>query len=119
MSYCRTTLFEYQTEEDANELFAKYQANAPTNFPDAEVLLCTRTGPKTAQSIGLNGDTALEMLASSEKADNVRQKEQFWTSRGVTGVPAMIFQRQHLVSGAQGEENYARILQHLAENEAA
>ena len=48
MSYCRTTLFEYQTEEDANELFAQYQANAPTNFPDAEVLLCTRTGPKTA-----------------------------------------------------------------------
>ena len=48
MSYCRTTLFEYQTEEDANELFAQYQANAPTNFPDAEVLLCTRTGPKSA-----------------------------------------------------------------------
>ena len=48
MSYCRTTLFEYHTEEDADELFAKYQANAPTNFPDAEVLLCTRTGPKTA-----------------------------------------------------------------------
>ena len=48
MSYCRTTLFEYQTEEDANELFAKYKANAPTNYPDAEVLLCTRTGTKTA-----------------------------------------------------------------------
>ena len=37
MSYCRTTLFEYQTEEDANELFGKYQANAPKNFPDAEL----------------------------------------------------------------------------------
>ena len=48
MSYCRTSLFEYLTKEDANELFAKYQANAPTNFPDAEVLICTRTGPKTA-----------------------------------------------------------------------
>ena len=72
-----------------------------------------------AQSIGLDRDTALEMLWSGEKADIVRQKEQFWTSRGVTGVPAMIFQRQHLVSGAQGEDNYARILQHLAETEAA
>ena len=61
MSYCRTTLFEYQTEEDANELFAKYQANAPTNFPDAEVLLCTRTGPKTAVMTSL--------YASKEKAD--------------------------------------------------
>ena len=48
MSYCRTTLFEYQTEKDANELIATYQANAPSNFPDAEMLLCTRTGPITA-----------------------------------------------------------------------
>jgi hypothetical protein len=31
MSYCRTTLFEYQTKEDANELFAKYQANDECN----------------------------------------------------------------------------------------
>ena len=48
MSYCRSTLFEYQTEEDANELVESFQANAPSNFPDAELLLCTRTGPKTA-----------------------------------------------------------------------
>ena len=72
-----------------------------------------------AQSIGLDRDTALEILASGEKADIVRRKEQFLTSRGITGVPAMIFQRQHLVSGAQGEDNYARILRHLVETEAA
>ena len=61
MSFCRTTLFEYQTEEAANELFVQYQANAPTNFPDAEVLLCTLTGPKTAIMTSL--------YASKEKAD--------------------------------------------------
>ena len=61
MNYCRTTLFEYQTNEDTNQLFAQYQANAPTNFPDAEVLLCTRTGPKTAVMTSL--------YASKEKAD--------------------------------------------------
>ena len=71
MSYCRTTLFEYQTEEDANELFAKYQANAPTNFPDAEVLLCTRKGPKTAVMTSL--------YASKEKADQAMADENlFW-----------------------------------------
>ena len=72
-----------------------------------------------AQGIGLDRDADLVMLSSGEKAEIVRQKERFWTSRGVTGVPAMIFQRQHLVSGAQGEDTYARILQHLAEPEAA
>ena len=48
MSYCRTTLFEYQTEEDANELAATYLAKIPSNFFDAEMLLCTRAGPKTS-----------------------------------------------------------------------
>ena len=61
MNYCRTTLFEYQTEEDAKELVASYQVNAPSNFPDAEVLLCTSTGPKTAVMTSL--------YSSMEKAD--------------------------------------------------
>ena len=72
-----------------------------------------------AASVGLGKEAALAMLASGAKTEIVRQKEHFWTSRGVTGVPAMIFDRQHLVTGAQGEENYARILRHLAEGQAA
>ncbi len=66
-----------------------------------------------ASSVGLDRDTALAMLESGERAESVRDKERFWTSRGVTGVPAMIFNRQHLVTGAQGEENYAHILKQL------
>ena len=31
----------------------------------------------------------------------------------------MIFDRQHLVTGAQGVANYTAILRHLAENRAA
>ena len=72
-----------------------------------------------AASIGLDREAASSMLANGERADLVREKEQFWTSRGVTGVPAMVFDREHLVTGAQGIENYARILRHLAENAAA
>ena len=66
-----------------------------------------------AASIGLDRDTALTMLDSGERAELVRKNERFWTSRGITGVPAMIFDRQHLVTGAQGEENYANILKQL------
>lgn len=66
-----------------------------------------------AASIGLDRNTALTMLDSGARAEAVRDKERFWTSRGVTGVPAMIFNRQHLVTGAQGEENYANILKQL------
>ena len=52
----------------------------------------------TATSIGLDCDTARAMLESGEHAESVRKKERFWTSRGVTGVPAMIFNRQHLIT---------------------
>ena len=37
----------------------------------------------------------------------------------VRGVPAMVFERRHLVTGAQGEENYASILKQLAAGKAA
>lgn len=70
-------------------------------------------------AIGLDRDAAAAELASGERAQAVRETQHFWTSRGVQGVPAMIFLRQHLVSGAQGEETYARILKQLASQDAA
>ncbi len=72
-----------------------------------------------ADRIGLDADAARAMLDSAEHADAVREKEQFWTSRGIQGVPAMVFNGRHLVTGAQGEANYARILQQLATGELA
>ena len=66
-----------------------------------------------AASIGLDRDTARAMLESGERAESVRKKERFWTYRGVTGVPAMIFNHQHLVTGAQGEETYTNNLNQL------
>ncbi|NNC99513.1 MAG: hypothetical protein HKN85_04975 [Gammaproteobacteria bacterium] len=48
MKYCRTTLISYRSEQDADELISTYQANAAADFPDAELLLCTRTGPTSA-----------------------------------------------------------------------
>ncbi len=72
-----------------------------------------------AVGIGLNRANALAMLQSGERADGVRQKEEFWIRQGVQGVPAMVFDQRHLVTGAQGEENYARILIHLQDNRAA
>lgn len=79
---------------------------------DTEVLL------RVAASVGLPPEAARHMLDSGSKADLVRQKEQFWTSRGVSGVPTMIFARRHATSGAQGEDSYARILKQLAQEPA-
>ncbi|QFT71461.1 DsbA family oxidoreductase [Ruegeria sp. THAF33] len=83
------------------------------NVSDIQVLADAAAG------IGLNRADALDMLQSQDRANHVRQKEQFWISRGVQGVPAMVFDKRHLVTGAQGEENYARILLHLRDDRAA
>lgn len=77
------------------------------NVSDMDVLA------EVAASVGLDRDAARTVLERGDRAAVVREKERFWTSRGITGVPAMVFQRQHLVVGAQGEAAYGQILDQL------
>ena len=72
-----------------------------------------------ASENGFDREAAAAVLASGEYADAVREEQNFWISGGVGGVPAMIFDQKHLVTGAQGVENYRSILQHLAGQQAA
>ena len=60
--------------------------------------------------VGLDVNAAREMLEQGSLANQTRQKMAFWTSRGITGVPAMIFDRKYLLTGAQGVEGYQEIL---------
>lgn len=67
-----------------------------------------------AGSVGLDRDQALAILEDGQLADTVREKQGFWTSRGVSSVPTMVFDNRHATAGAQGAENFAKILTHLA-----
>jgi len=68
-----------------------------------------------AEKTGLERAEALTILSDQRFATEVRDAEYYWQSQGIQGVPAIIFNRRHLVSGAQGVENYTRILEQLAE----
>ncbi len=81
------------------------------NVADPEVLV------ETAASLGLDGADARAALDGGTHADNVRQREAFWVQQGIRGVPAMVFNGRHLVTGAQGVENYASILEQLGQAE--
>ena len=83
------------------------------NINDPEVLV------QTAADSGLNREQAADILRTGEFAEEVRHAESFWVSRGIQGVPAMIFDQQYLVTGAQGVPNYLSVLRQLAENRAA
>jgi predicted DsbA family dithiol-disulfide isomerase len=68
-----------------------------------------------AAEIGLDLEEASAVLEDQRFAKEVREDEQRSIEQGINSVPAVIFNGRHLVSGAQGVENYTRILEQLAE----
>lgn len=71
-----------------------------------------------AASVGLNEDDARAVLISAERAGETRKNQQFWTNHGIQGVPTMVFGGKYLVTGAQGAENYANVLQRCIQDAA-
>jgi predicted DsbA family dithiol-disulfide isomerase len=90
------------------ELFSAFFTHR-RNVDDPDVLA------DAAEAIGLDRDEALAVLADGRHVDEVREEEKFWTSRGIHGVPAMIFNQRYLVTGAQGIENYVSVLRQIEE----
>lgn len=76
---------------------------------DADVLA------DVADAVGLDRTEALALLDDARFAEQVRQHETFWTSRGVDGVPTMLFDGKQALIGAQGADNYAAMLTTIAE----
>ncbi|WP_282118716.1 DsbA family oxidoreductase [Ruegeria atlantica] len=85
-------------------LFEAYFTNQQ-DVSQSEVLL------DAAQVAGLDRDAAHATLTSGDHSAPVREKQQFWTSRAVSGVPSMVFAGKYLVTGAQGAETYSDLLQ--------
>ena len=67
-----------------------------------------------AAETGLDRSEALAVLEGQFFAKEVRAAEQHWQQQGIQSVPAIIFNERHLVSGAQGVDNYINILEQLA-----
>ena len=66
---------------------------------------------EAVKDVGLDVDAAWSVLETGAHIKPVRDKQNFWTSRGVSGVPSMVFGGKYLVTGAQGTKTYAQILQ--------
>lgn len=82
------------------------------NLSDADVLVAA------VEKAGLDADEARAVLASDRFANDVRQEEYLWQSRGIQGVPAFIFEGKYLVSGAQTPETFEQLLRKVAERSA-
>ena len=88
------------------------------HFTDRRDLSDTTVLTEIAAETGLDRNEALAVLKDQRFAPQVREQEEFWRRQGITGVPAVVFDRQHLVTGAQGTENYGNIIAHLTKGAA-
>ncbi|OSP53567.1 DsbA family protein [Pseudoruegeria sp. SK021] len=94
------------------------QALFTAHFTDQRSLSDIAVLAEIAAEIGLDRDEALTVLKDQRFAQEVRTAETFWLQQGIRGVPAMVFDRQHLVTGAQGVDTYTDILKQLAQGTA-
>ncbi|MFZ5657004.1 MAG: DsbA family oxidoreductase [Pseudomonadota bacterium] len=69
---------------------------------------------RLATQAGLPGERAAAILASDDFADAVRAEEQAFLRAGIRSVPAIIFDRQYLVSGGQPVAVFEDVLRQVA-----
>ena len=74
-----------------------------------------------ATPIGNMGDLSLRaraVLESGEYAQDVREREAFYTSQGIHSVPAVIINDRHLISGGQPAAVFEQALRQIAAGQA-
>jgi predicted DsbA family dithiol-disulfide isomerase len=89
------------------ELLAAYHGRAE-NVSDPEVLL------RACTTVGLDTTRAQAILSSEEYALPVRENEMEWQQAGISAVPAVVVNRQYLISGGQPPEAYEEALRRIA-----
>ena len=87
-------------------------------FTEGEDVSATEVLVKLAEEAGLDGVRARQILTSNEYAAEVREREGFYTSQGISAVPSVIFNDRHLVQGGQPVELFEQALRQLSGIEA-
>jgi len=93
------------------ELLNAYHGRAE-NVSDAEVLA------QTCASVGLDAAQARAILAGDDYADAVRSNEMQWQQAGIRSVPAIVINRQYLISGGQPAAVFEEALRKIAADAA-
>ena len=69
---------------------------------------------RVAESVGLDAARAQAILDSDAFAAEVREQERFYQQAGISSVPAIILNDQHLISGGQPPEVFEQALRQIA-----
>jgi predicted DsbA family dithiol-disulfide isomerase len=85
---------------------ANFSQNA--DISDHAVLVAAAT------TAGLEASEASDVLASGRYANEVRETEKLWLSRGINAVPGIVINGKWLISGGQPPETFERSLREIA-----
>ena len=84
-------------------LFAAYFQQG-RDVSDEAVLL------DVAESVGLDRNASRAWLADPALSETVRAEQAHWIGQDITGVPAIVFDQQFMVPGAQSAETFAGVI---------
>jgi predicted DsbA family dithiol-disulfide isomerase len=91
----------------AHALFSAYFSNGK-DISDHPTLAAI------AGEVGLPMEQARALLASNQFASEVREREHYFTSRGIRAVPALVIGGRQLISGAQSADYLEQALRQIA-----
>ena len=100
--------------EDSGRQHALKRALLTAYFTNGEDVGDHAVLARVAEAVGLDGTEARAILASDRYAAEVRAQEQFFQRAGIHSVPAIIINRQHLISGGQPPEVFEQALRQIA-----
>ena len=107
-------LLHWAGEQGQSRQLALKHALLGAYFTDGEDVSSADTLVRVAEDSGLDGERAREILSGDEFADAVRAQEQFYQRQGISAVPSVIFNDQHLLQGGQPVEVFEQALRQLA-----
>lgn len=84
------------------------------NFTDCANIAAPDVLVAAAVSAGLDGIEAREVLATGRYAEEVREAEQLWVSRGIRSVPSIVINEKWLISGGQPADAFENALRNIA-----
>ena len=104
---------EYSAEKQVQlkrALMHAYQGEG-RNISQTEILV------DVVGQVGLDKHRAETLLASNEFTQEVRALQQTWVNAGISAVPSLVINRQHLLQGAQSPDVYAQALRDIAQQQ--
>jgi predicted DsbA family dithiol-disulfide isomerase len=107
-------LLHWAGEQGADHQRALKEALFTAYFTDGKNPASHAVLAEVAALAGLDAQQARELLASDRFAADVRERESFFTSRGIHAVPAIVINDRHLISGGQPPEVFEAALRRIA-----